>query len=195
MTQEEELSLLEGFRRGDEQAFEQLFQHYYPRLCLFVSSFVAETKEAEDIAGESFIRLWQGARSFESLQHLKASLYQTARRLGINQQTSRERRSRHIETYSSKQVLEEDSYLQHIVRAEAMGELHQAIATLPPKAQQIVKLSYLEGFSNQEIADQMNISLQTVKNQKMRALGLLRDRLRRDSFQLLVAALAVGFRF
>ncbi|WP_437920308.1 RNA polymerase sigma factor [Sphingobacterium sp. LRF_L2] len=181
--------LLDDFRSGKEPAFAHIFHRYYNRICLFASSFVDETKEAEDLAEESFLKLWQGKRDFETLDHLKAALYQTTRRLGINYQTARLRRTQRIAKYAAEQEQVEESQLQQIVYVEAMAELHQALSKLPPKAQQIIRATYLDGKSNQEVADEMNLQLQTVKNQKLRALALLRKELGRESFHFLLAGL------
>lgn len=53
-----EKELLEDFSTGKEEACAYLYHRYFARICLFASSFVDETKESEDIAEESFIRLW-----------------------------------------------------------------------------------------------------------------------------------------
>jgi RNA polymerase sigma factor, sigma-70 family len=178
--------LLRDFHDGNEKAFEFIFHRYYKRLCLFCSSFVDESKEAEDITEDGFIRFWQAKPKVENLQHLKASLYQTVRRLGINHQIARTRRQAHTMNYSAEQTAFQESQLEEIVYAETMGELYQAIHALPPKAQEIIKLSYLEGLTNQEVADQLFISLQTVKNQKQRALVLLRKTLNKETFRFLL---------
>lgn len=182
----DEQQLLSDFLKGKEEAFEFVFHKYYKRMCLFAASFVDETRESEDIAGEGFVRIWQGDRAYSSLKHLKGALYQTIRRLGINNQIARKRRHLRVETYLGQERDVEVSHLHKIVLLEAMAELHQAIETLPPKAQEIIKLTYLEGMSNQEAAEQLQISIQTVKNQKLRALSLLRKRIDKNTFNLLV---------
>lgn len=182
-----EKALLEDFLKGDEQACAHVYNRYFGRMCLYASSFVSETIEAEDIAEEGFIRLWQGKREFESLQHLKAALYQTTRRVGLNHQTARQRRVNRIDRYAAQQDKDQSSHLHDIVYAETMAELYAAIQKLPPKAREIVQLTYLQGKTNQETADLLNISIQTVKNQKLRSLSLLRKHLSRDSFHYLLS--------
>lgn len=187
MKYENEQQLLADFLEGKEKAFTFIFHRYYGRICLFAIQFVAETKEAQDIAEESFIRLWQGKRAYQNLQHLKGSLYQTARRLGLNYQTARDRRTLRNHQYTTQQPSFEESQLHEIVYAETMAELYRALDSLPPKAQEIIKLTYLEGMSNQEVADKMRLSLQTVKNQKLRGIALLRNQLDKDLFNLFLA--------
>ena len=154
-----EKKLLEDFRNGEEQACAHVYNRYFARICLYAASFVNETREAEDIAEEGFIHLWQGKRDFESLQHLRAALYQTTRRVGLNHQTARQRRSDRVDAYVSQQEQDQGSHLQEIVYAETMAELYRAIQNLPPKAREIVRLTYLEGHSNQEVAELLQISI------------------------------------
>lgn len=59
-----EKQLLEEFLKGEERACAQVYNRYFSRICLYASSFVDESKEAEDIAEEGFIRLWQGKSNF-----------------------------------------------------------------------------------------------------------------------------------
>ncbi|CAM3534565.1 RNA polymerase sigma factor [Sphingobacterium prati] len=190
-----EKELLENFLKGEEQACTYVYNRYFSRICLYASSFVDETKEAEDIAEEGFIRLWQGKRNFESLAHLKAALYQTTRRVGLNHQTARQRRLNRVDMYAAQQDQDQNSHLQEIIYAEAMAELYEAIQKLPPKAREIIQLTYLQGNSNQEVADLLHISIQTVKNQKMRALSLLRQHLNRDSFNYLLSLVVLFGKF
>lgn len=180
--------VLEGFRRGDEKAFEVIFHRYYKRICLYAENFAADSKEAEDIAGEGFLRIWNGKRDFDSLNHLKASLYQATRHVGINQQVSTKRTKVRLDNYhlSNKDDME-GNQLQQIVYSEVMDELYRAVNLLPEKARIIIVETYIEGKSNQEVADQLGISIQTVKNQKLRALSLLRNKLRKPAFQLLIS--------
>ena len=186
-----EKELLEDFLNGEEQACAHVYNRYFSRICLYASSFVDESKEAEDIAEEGFLRLWQSRRHFESLSHLKAALYQATRHVGINHQTARQRRLNRVDSYVAQQEQNQKSYLHKIVYTEAMAELYEAIQKLPPKAREIIQLSYLEGNSNQEIADLLQLNIQTVKNQKLRALGLLRQHLRRDSFNYLLSLIVL----
>jgi len=190
-----EKELLENFLKGEEQACAHVYNRYFSRICLYASSFVDETKEAEDIAEEGFIRVWQGKRNFESLAHLKAALYQTTRRVGLNHQTARQRRLNRVDIYATQQDQDQSSHLQEIIYAETMAELYEAIQKLPPKAREIIQLAYLQGNSNQEVADLLHISIQTVKNQKMRALSLLRQHLNRDSFNYLLSLLVLFGKF
>jgi RNA polymerase sigma-70 factor (family 1) len=180
--------LLEHLANGDQAAFEYIFNTYYPRICLFAAPFATQDKQAEDIAKEAFIRIWKSEKNFKSIEHLKNTLYLSTKQIGINHQVSHQRTLQREEKYYSIQQPYEDHHLQHMIYSEVMGELYEAISKLPEQAKAVIVSTYLEGKSNQEVADEMNISLQTVKNYKMRALKQLRQHLAPDTFQLLLSA-------
>jgi RNA polymerase sigma-70 factor (ECF subfamily) len=55
-----------------------------------------------------------------------------------------------------------------------MQRIYEEIEKLPKKCRQVFKLAYMDGLGNEEIANLLNITYQTVKNQKVRALKILR---------------------
>jgi len=81
----------------------------------------------------------------------------------------------------------EEFVLNEMIRAEVLKEIMEEINNLPEQCRKVLKLGYLEGMKNQEIADLLNISIHTVKNQKARAIQLLKIRLRdRDLMAFLI---------
>jgi RNA polymerase sigma-70 factor (ECF subfamily) len=76
--------------------------------------------------------------------------------------------------------------LDAIIHAEIIGEIHKTLKTLPPGCAEVFKLGYFDELSNQEIAERLNISINTVKSQKKRALDLLRTKLRPEAFAILL---------
>jgi RNA polymerase sigma-70 factor (family 1) len=180
--------LLEHLANGNQTAFEYIFNTYYPRICLYAAPFATEDKQAEDIAKEAFIRIWNSDKRFKSIEHLKNTLYLSTKQIGINHQVAHQRTLQREEKYYSIQQPYEGHHLQHMIQSEVMGELYEAVNKLPEQAKAVIVSTYLEGKSNQEVAEEMNISLQTVKNYKMRALKQLRQHLAPDTFQLLLSA-------
>lgn|SRR5690606_21510614 len=170
-------------------AFEYIFHKYYARLCLYASNICNSKILAEDIAKEAFMKIWKGEKIFKSLDHLKNSLYQSTRQLALNKLLSLKRSLKREEDYYSDLPQHEESPLHRIIHAEVMGELYDAINKLPDQAKKVIILSYLEGKSNQEIADALQINLQTVKNYKLRAIKHLRSSLKPESFIIFISAL------
>jgi RNA polymerase sigma-70 factor (ECF subfamily) len=182
-----ENDVLDSFRKGGPDALQKVLKHYYSPLCLFAERLLIDRAAAEDIVGEAFIKLWHKRSDFQSLQNLKAFMYITVRNACLNylKQAKRDSLSKKQLAYITGE--KEEFVLNEMIRAEVLKEIMEEINKLPEQCRKILKMGYLEGLKNQEIADLLNISVHTVKNQKARAIQLLKVRLRdRDLRSLLI---------
>ena len=169
--------LIKEFQEGDPHAFTYFFQLHYRPLCYFASQLVGNQPDAEDIVKDTYVKLWQKHTDFATPQNIKAFLYITTRNACLNF-------LRHIQVKESSRkellYLEEEKgqelIINQMIRAELMQEIYTEIEKLPEKRRMVFKLAYLEGLKNDEIADQMRISIHTVKEHKGKALQFLRLR-------------------
>lgn len=159
---------------GDPRAVGYLMDHYFRALCLFSEKITGDSVSAQDIAEESIIKLWENRGDFTSFPAVKKYLYICARNACFNDLKLGGRREKRQDEYTRRQEPAEGFVLNEIIRADVMAEIYTAIEQLPEKMGLVFKLAYLEGLSNREIADQLALSVHTVKNQKSRALELLR---------------------
>lgn len=93
-----------------------------------------------------------------------------------------------VEVYLNRQdssPVDDVQVINLMIRSEVLGEIYRALSTLPPQCQRISKMSFLDGMKNLEIAQELNISVNTVKTQKQRALQLLRLKINPELFLLL----------
>lgn len=176
---------LAALQNRDIGAYSALFNHYYTGLCGFAERIIGNS-QAEDVVGEVFSKLWEGKLVFESELHLKSFLYRSVKNGCLNVIKMAGRADDRNHFFYSERGDCEDSFLREVTRAEVLRELHLAVNELPPQAGKIIRLSFLEGMSNQEVADCLGLSIQTVKNQKLRGLGILRGKISKDAFMILV---------
>lgn len=171
---EEEAEL--EFLQGREEGFEAIFHRYYPPLCYLAQGLLGSRPAAEDIVSESFARLWERRERLSSRGSLRAWLYTTVHNACID--TLRREKLRSIHQAYTKRAGEEGVRpAEHrIIEAETLHRLYTAMETLPPRCGRVLRLYYLEEKSLQEIATDMNVSINTVKTQKGRAVELLRKR-------------------
>ena len=167
----------DNFKKGDPRALQVIFRQFYAPLCLFAERLLHDRPAAEDIVGDTFVKLWNRHADFENLQNVKAFLYITTRNASLNllKQMQREMLSKKQLAYVSGS--QEGFILNEIVRNEVLMEINREIENLPGQCRKIFKMSYFEGRKNQEIANMLAISVHTVKNQKSRAIQLLRVKL------------------
>jgi len=167
-------------------SLEELFRCYYDRLVYFAWQFIHDKEAARDMVQEAFINYWK--------VHERGEPDETRARnfLYLNVKNSCLRYIRHGKVVDKHRSIldpdpaEEGCTINKIIRAEVTGEIYRAIETLPESCRRISWMSYLEGMKNQEIANELGISINTVKTQKQRALHLLRLRLDPEIFSLLL---------
>ncbi|CAL1518530.1 RNA polymerase sigma-70 factor [Chitinophaga sp. MM2321] len=157
-----------------EGATSYLFELLYSRLCFFAGKMTGDMTIAEDLVQEAFFKIWKTGREFQELNVAKAFLYTMVRNDCLNHLKHSQVQQKYATEQLHRKAYTEPDVTQAIITAEVTGELHYAIGQLPPECRKIIKLSYLDELSNQEIADTLQLSLQTVKNQKSRGYKLLR---------------------
>lgn len=162
------------------------FNKHYKVLCYFAWEMVSDTELAEDLVQDAFIAYLDNKHKISSEPHaVRSFLYSTIRNAVYN----RNRKGKTIQKYLSRQSrdeMDDTDYEHKIIRAEFMAEISRVVNGLPDSCQYIFKLSYLDGLSNQEIADQLSISVNTIKTQKQRALRVLRQKIHPEFFFIIV---------
>lgn len=182
----DEKDLLRELRDGEKQAFTSIFQTYYQVIYQFALKLSADSEDAADIAEDVFLNLLEEKPVLNDATHLKAFLFRSVRYKWMDLRKKRMRDHAREQQYGAEQEQEETTYLAQVMRAEILLELRKAIESLPGQAGKIISMTYLEGKSNQETADELNLSIQTVKNQKRRGLDLLKGRLSGNTYQILL---------
>ncbi len=170
---------------GNTAEFDQLFRSFYAPLCFFAERFVGSKADAEDIVQALFTRLWNKAAVFESGGHAQAFLYRATHNACVDFQKQSLRSGKRQAAVLQESAPHEGSYLEELVRSEVWAEIYRAINRLPLQCAQVIRLSYMEGLKNDEIAQRLGVSLQAIKNYKHRGLRKLKDALPEKHFTLL----------
>ncbi|HEY4148782.1 MAG TPA: RNA polymerase sigma-70 factor [Chitinophagaceae bacterium] len=165
------------FKDGQEKAFDFFFRQFYAPLCLFAEKYVEDPAVAKDMVQECFTRLWQRRTSINKPESIKSFLYTAVRNQCLTWLTHEKSLAANHRKAQSLAPVSEENILAAITEAEALREIYQAIGLLPPKMQLVFRKFYLEGKTYQEIADELQLSLQTVRNQKSDALAWMKRKL------------------
>ena len=173
MIKANEHDLIHKLQQGDSCAFAEIYELYAPRLTAFASSKLASLEEAKDVIHDVFVYLWEQRTSIAITKDLGALLFTITRNRIID----------HIRKNSSHEAyalqLKQLSVLYHgpdqLLEAKDVQELIAvAVAEMPKRVREIYQLSREEHLSIPEIANKLQLSEQTVKNQLSTALNLLR---------------------
>lgn len=164
---------LEALSHGDSKAFDALFVSYFPRLKHFLSSFLDTETEAEDLAQDVFVKLWQSRVNLNKIENLNAYLYRIAK----NTLYSYLERSDPMELYSYADTVDipTKEALEEVLFAKELEELiNLAITRMPSQRKTIFNLSRKDGLTNEEIALRLNLSKRTVETHISAALADIR---------------------
>lgn len=178
-----ESEIVKGIRANDLEAFSGVFRKYYAPLCLFAGRYLHDIQAAESAVQDVFVRLWESRDTLDIQSSLKGYLYAAVRNACLNH-VKRENFTTLLddtEEHSDTSVLQPDIQLESNELADA---LEQAMNALAPKCRQIFSMAKYDGLSYQEIAEILNISVNTVKTQMKRALKSLSGSL--QHFQILL---------
>lgn len=160
-----------AFQRGDEKAFQHIYHMLSKRLEYFAEGMVDEAA-ARDVVQDAFVKLWERREQFFNFNAIKTFLYLTIKNACLNIA----KHDKVVDKYQQglTEPIEEMDVLHRMIEAEVIDEVYMALQQLPQGCRNVIFLSYFEGMSNQEVADELNVSINTVKTQKVRALKLLR---------------------
>lgn len=163
-----------------------VFDTYYDRLVYFCFKIVADKEQARDLTQDAFLKYWQQSDVIaENETAIKNFLYSTVHNAALNAVRHDKVVGRYADRQDKDEPMESD-VMEAMISAEVTAEIHAAIESLPEQYKQISKMGYFEGKKNQEIADELGMSVNTVKKQKQKALELLRLKLRPEMFTLLL---------
>lgn len=161
----------------NDKSIELLYDKYYRALVGYGCQFV-EKEIAEDIVQELFSVLWEHRPQFKSMAQLSTYFYTTVHNMAFNhlrhQTVHNNYRQGIIENLQEFMLVDDTS--ETFNKEEIYRQLFLAIDQLPPRQREIFLLC-MEGKKNKDIAEQLQISAETVKVQKRRAINHLREEL------------------
>lgn len=160
----------------DTTGVRQLFEQYYTPLVLFAVSYVNEREIAKDLVQDVFFSLIENRQQFESIDNLKFYLYSAVRNRCLKHLRHETVKNRY-ENYILQKDKEKQHYEEHLLEEEVFLLLNQAIEELPEQCRKVFNLS-LQGKSNAEIAEIMNVSIETVKSHKKTGKKILYGKLK-----------------
>lgn len=174
--------LINGIKKGDVVAFEELYKQYYVFLCMIAEHIVRNPSDAEEIVSDVFVKLWNIREKIEITTSIKAYLVKAVHNTSINflEKSKMTNELTDCLNNSDYKLLAWDSDypLGQLFEKEIMNILDHGINTLPDACREIFILSRNENMKYSDIAGKLGISVNTVKTQMKIALARLRETLK-----------------
>nr|WP_121271473.1 RNA polymerase sigma-70 factor [Pedobacter schmidteae] len=164
--------------KGDKCAYSEVFFRYNKLLYSHAYNKLREREDAKDIVSEVFYALW--AKRGQALpEHNLIGYLFVAVRYKIADFLSK-KQVRHHYIQSLQNFIDEPQQVNadHLIREKQLKEIiEEEISALPPRMQEIFRMSRFEQMTHKEIAEKLSLSEQTVKDQVKKALRILRVKL------------------
>lgn len=168
-----------NLKNGSQQSFGWLYERYADHLYGFSIKLSHSAAVAEEIVQDTFLTVWQKREQIDERYSFKAFLFTIAKNriLNLFRNKVKQLAFEDFVIHANSISFSENSVEEKISYDEFIGVLNIAKEVLPPRQLEIFEMSKELDMSNKEIAEKLQISEQTVKNQLTSALKLLRDKI------------------
>ena len=157
--------------------FEDLFKSYFQDLMRFVCSYVNDEEVAKDIVHDVFFALLRNKKRLDVSYSMKSYLFTLARNYALNY-------LKHLRVIAMNERevsdLLENAGEELGVYEERLNRLNEKLAELPEKQREVLMKCFVEGRKYKDVADEMEISVNSLKTHISRGLKFLRNELRED---------------
>lgn len=157
--------------------FKFFFQEYFEPVFQFARKYTENDAIARDFTQDAFIKLYEKRKDFDVIEKAKSFLYTTTRNLCLNYLKHKKIELQYFQEIKIEdEEAEEQFYLEEVTYQETLRILRAAIDQHPPQTREVILVS-LDGKNNNEIAETLDISVNTVKTLKKNAYKSLRESL------------------
>jgi RNA polymerase sigma-70 factor (ECF subfamily) len=169
----------------DNDGFGEAFTLYFKELMHFVNGYVRDRDAARDIVHDAFLSLWNNRERLDAATPLRAYLITLARNNAFNY-------LKHLRVLDARReevgALWADAGEEMARHEQRLARLDEKLRELPAKQREIIVKCFLEGMTYKQVADELSITVNTVKTHLTRGLNFLRDELQEDPILLLFSA-------
>lgn len=174
--------LIADYLAGDEQSLELLIGQYLKPIYSFVSRYVGNAQEAEDITQEVFVRVWRNLKKFDQEKSFKTWIFSIAKNASLDH--LKKKKAIPFSEFDTEEggnlitdTLADPSPLPLALleRADMAKMLNVAMEKLSPQYRMVLFLRYNDHFNFREIAESLGASLHTITSRHRRALIKLKE--------------------
>jgi RNA polymerase sigma-70 factor, ECF subfamily len=169
--------LLLAVARGDERAFERVYELLAPRVYGLVRHVVRDPSQAEEVAQEAFVEVWRTAARFDPARGSATAWVSTIAHHRAVDRVRSERaatdRMRRVAAQAGE--LPYDEVFDETIVGLEHQQVRRCLRTLTPLQREAITLAYYRGYTYREAADRLGIGLPTVKTRMRDGLIRLRD--------------------
>lgn len=172
------LELMIRLKNGDILAFDELYKLYSHKLFSFVFRILKDEADSDDIVQEVFLKIWEYREKLRDYKLLNSFIFTIAYNNSISLIRKRISSTKYIKYLRDLSVNQTHSnFITEIELIELNNQVENLISNLPERQKQVFLLHREKGLTYPEIAEELEISKNTVENHMVKALKYLRGNL------------------
>ena len=152
--------------------FETLFRYNFRPLCLYALHYLGDADSSEDVVQDCFMKLWERLEQGIDVSNTRAYLYMTVRNRCLDLLRRKGVPTESLKPYDTYGIIDDDDAQE---RSQTEARLWTAIDSLPEKCREVFIMSKRDGLKYEEIAEELGLSVNTVRNQISKALKVLKE--------------------
>ena len=168
---------------GEYRSLSDIFDQYYNPLVLHAHFYIPEIEECEDLVQDLMATLLLNKKEFTNEKNLKGYLYTSIKNKALNIIRSHKLNEKYV-AYTERFESDGDNLMDTIIEKEVHSIIHNAINLLPGRCREVFKLIVFESLSYEEAAEKLQVSVNTIKTQRSRAVKILKENLEKHFYFL-----------
>lgn len=157
--------------------FEQLFKENYNSLYYYAYSIVNDNELAKDLVNDSFEEIWSRRKKLDISFSLRSFLFKVVKNRCLNYLRKQEVEQKYIDR-AKHNISDSDEFKDY---EPVLAEIMKAIEQLPEQGRKVFTKCFIENLTYKEVAEELNISVNTIKTHITNSLKRLRNDLDKDS--------------
>ncbi|MEM0576087.1 RNA polymerase sigma-70 factor [Flavobacterium polysaccharolyticum] len=172
-----------AFKEGDQAAFSYFYSKYFLKIQSFSLQFLYDSNDAENLAQEAFVYLWEKREGIESIGGIPSFLYTFTKSKCLNMIRHKKVKDKFQSNFLNEKQRELDVEILNTIQLDTLelteleSIIQESISNLPPKTREIFIKKRFENKKNAEIAQEMGVSLKAVEAHVTKALRILKAKL------------------
>lgn len=186
--QKDETIFIKSLSEGSRSAFDLLFVRYHPKVVAFLKACTGDEEQARDIAQDIFFNIWKDRAKLSEVRSFEGYLFQMARFSVYNYFDHLDVMKKYVEEGKKQSERTSSGPEEKLKERQIKARIAETVRKMPRRRREIFIMSRWGGYSNDEIAERLNINKRTVENHLTAALSGLRSALK--YFLCVIAPLA-----
>lgn len=171
----------EQFHAGDtddrdkSKDFERLYVAHYIPLRDFIKRYVYSSSIADDLTQEVFVKVWQNRQNLDNILYLKTYIFSIAKNHTLDRLRTLSRQKESLTKMVQESDIQTNDIEGDLQSKEYLHFIEEVLTTIPTRSRKIFKMCREEGKSYAEVAEEIGVSKNAVKNHMVSTMKILKN--------------------